>query len=38
MRLGGQRQQDRQLRPVLELAGDQLERVGVERRAKLLVG
>jgi hypothetical protein len=36
--LGGQRQQDRQLRPVLELAADQLEWVGVERRAELLVG
>jgi hypothetical protein len=38
VRVGGQRQQDRQLRPVLELATDQLEWVGVERRAELLVG
>ena len=38
VRVSGQRQQDRQLRPVLELARDQLERVGVERRAELVVG
>jgi hypothetical protein len=38
VRLGGQRQQDQQLRPVLELAGDQLERIGAERRTELLIG
>jgi hypothetical protein len=33
----GQRQQDRQLRPVLEVAGDQRERIRVEDRAELVV-
>jgi hypothetical protein len=36
--LGEQVEQDRQLGPVVELAADQLERLGVERRQQLLVG
>ena len=35
--LGQQVEQDRQLRLVIEVAGDELERVGVERREQLLV-
>jgi hypothetical protein len=36
--LGQQVEQDRQLRLVIELAGDDGERIGVEDREQLLVG
>jgi hypothetical protein len=36
--VGEQVEQDRQLRPVLELAAQQLQRAGVERADQLLVG
>ncbi len=37
-RLGEQREEDRQLRLVLDLAGDHRERIGVEDREQLVLG